>query len=99
MPPPDSPLKTRLLWIAIIALALPALYFGIARPHVSSIPKHVSEPMEEMKPPMPPPIEMPALEIPPIPTVEPPVLKPVPLIEPDLKPSGGAKPGSAGDKK
>lgn len=79
-------MQSRLLLIAIVALGLTALYFGLARPHVTTIPKSIRDPMAEMKPPMPPLPELPPLKIPPLPTFEPPVLKPGPLIEPTFNP-------------
>jgi len=83
---PPSPLPSRLLLAAIVALGITAIYFGIARPHVSHIPKHISDPMEEMKPSLPPGPELPLLQVPPIPTIEPPPLKDLPLIAPALPP-------------
>jgi len=85
---PRSPLPSQLLLVAIIALGLTALYFGLVRPNVTTIPKSIRDPMADIKPPLPPPIEMPALEVPPIPTIEPPPLKAIPLIEPGLRPPG-----------
>ncbi len=67
-------MKTRLLWALILSVGITALYFGIARPHVSSIPQDVLDPMADLKPSAPPPIEAPALVIPEIPTVTLPVL-------------------------
>jgi hypothetical protein len=95
---PPSPLPSQLLLVAIIALGLTALYFGVVRPHVSSIPKSISDPMADIKPPPLPPIEMPALEVPPVPTLEPPLFKAAPLIEPGFKSSGPMKPGGAEEK-
>ena len=68
-------MKTRLLWIAIAAVGLAALYFGIARPHVSGIPREIRDTMADLTPPTPPPIEPPALVIPPTPTITLPPLK------------------------
>lgn len=70
-------MKTRLLWIAILAIGITALYFGIARPQVSSIPDELRKPLADLKPAPPPPIEAPALVIPPTPTITPPPLRPV----------------------
>jgi hypothetical protein len=67
-------MKTRLLWALILSVGITALYFGIARPHVSTIPQEVLDPMADLKPSAPPPIEAPALVIPEIPTVTLPVL-------------------------
>jgi hypothetical protein len=67
-------MKNRLLWALILSVGITALYFGIARPHVSSIPKEMLDPMAELKPPALPPIELPALVIPEIPAIKPPVV-------------------------
>lgn len=79
-----SAMKTRLLWALILSVGITALYFGIARPHVSTIPQEVLDPMADLKPSAPPPIEAPALVIPEIPTV---TLPPLPARpRPDLIP-------------
>jgi hypothetical protein len=70
-------MKTRLLWIAILAIGITALYFGIARPQVSSIPEELRKPIADLKPVLPPPIDLPVLVIPPTPTITPPPLRPV----------------------
>ena len=67
-------MKTRLLWALILSVGITALYFGIARPHVSTIPQEVLDPMADLKPSAPPPIEPPALVIPEIPAVTLPAL-------------------------
>jgi hypothetical protein len=67
-------MKSRLLWIAILAVGLSALYFGIARPQVTAIPKTLSEPLADLKPPGPPPLAPPSLEIPTMPAIRPPPL-------------------------
>jgi len=67
-------MKNRLLWALILSVGLTALYCGIMRPHVSTIPKEILEPMADLKPPALPPIELPALVIPEIPTIKPPVV-------------------------
>ena len=69
-------MKTRLLWTLILATAAPALYFGITRPHVSSIPTNLRESIDDLKPVVPP-IELPALAIPELPTLTIPVLPPI----------------------
>ena len=74
-------MKTRLLWLAIFAVGFTALYFGLTQPHVSSIPKEVRDPFAELRPEPPPPIELPALEIPALPTLLPPPL-PAPTARP-----------------
>jgi hypothetical protein len=78
-------MKDRLLWLAILAVGLTALYCGIMRPQTSSIPSDLREEMADLKPTtMIPPIEPPALVIPPIPNLSitlpaftPPVFRPV----------------------
>lgn len=74
-------MKTRFLWLAILGVGFTALYFGITQPHVSSIPKEVRDPFAELRPEPPPPIELPALEIPALPTLLPPPL-PAPAARP-----------------
>jgi hypothetical protein len=81
---PPSPLPSQLLLVAIIALGLTALYFGIVRPNVSSIPKSISDPMADIKPPLPPAPELPPLVVPDIPALAPPLLEPVPLVQPEV---------------
>ena len=70
-------MKSRLLWIAIIVVAGTALYFGLAQPNVSTIPQRVRAQVPELKPEMPPPPELPTLEIPPMPVLTPPMLPPL----------------------
>jgi hypothetical protein len=67
-------MKSRLLWIAILAIGATALYFGISQPPISTLPKEVRDPLADLRPAAPPPLEMPALEIPPLPIIRPPVL-------------------------
>lgn len=74
-------MKSRLLLLAIVAVGAAALYFGLAQPHVSTIPKEVRDPLAELRPAPPPPIEPPAIVIPPLPTVTLPSL-PVPAARP-----------------
>jgi hypothetical protein len=62
-------MKTRLLWALILTVGIAALYCGIARPHVTSIPKDVREPLADLKPPTLPPLEPPTLVIPETPVV------------------------------
>lgn len=77
-------MKTRLLWIAIFAVGLTALYFGVTQPHVSTLPRHIREPLADLPPPSPPPLEPPTLLIPPLPTLTPPVLRPMLRNDPVL---------------
>ena len=74
-------MKTRLLWTLILAVAAPALYFGITRPYVSSIPRNLREPIDELKPAGLPPLEPPALVIPELPAV---TIPPLPPIRPAM---------------
>ena len=69
-------MKTRLLWTLILAVAAPALYFGITRPHVTSIPENLRESIDELKPVVPT-IEPPALVIPELPALTIPALPPI----------------------
>ena len=62
-------MKTRLLWTLILAVAAPALYFGITRPDVSNIPRSLREPIDDLKPAALPPLEPPALVIPELPEI------------------------------
>ena len=79
-------MKTRLLWALILSVGAAALYFGIARPQVSSIPKEIRDPMADLKPAAPPPLEAPPLVIPEIPAMLPPLLRPITRIEPVARP-------------
>lgn len=67
-------MKTRLLWTAIIALGLTALYFRLVQPHVSTIPKEIRDATDDLKPATLPPLEPPPLVVPPTPTITPPIL-------------------------
>jgi hypothetical protein len=78
-------MKTRLLWIAIAAVGLAALYFGITRPHVTSIPRHISDPLADLKPVIVPTLEPPVLSIPPTPTLTLPPIKPPVRFDPSLE--------------
>jgi hypothetical protein len=77
-------MKNRLLWALILSVGMTALYCGIFRPHVSSIPKEIRDPMADLKPAPPPPLEPPAIVIPEIPTLTPPPLNPVSRNDPIL---------------
>jgi hypothetical protein len=77
-------MKTRLLWIAIVAVGLAALYFGITQPHVSTVPRHLRDPIADLKPVAPPPIEPPVLTIPAIPPLTLPPIKPPVRFDPVL---------------
>ena len=77
-------MKTRLLWALILSVGITALYFGIARPHISTIPKEILDPMADLKPPAPPPIEPPTLVIPEIPTLTLPAVRAAPRSDPIL---------------
>jgi len=79
-------MKTRLLWALILSVGVAALYFGIARPHVSTIPKEILEPMADLKPPALPPIELPPLVIPDLPAISPPSAVAKPRLDPIPKP-------------
>ena len=70
-------MKSRLLWLAILAVGGTAAYFGITQPHVTSIPESIRNPIADLKPAGPPPLEPPALVISSLPTLAPPVLAPV----------------------
>ena len=71
-------MKTRLLWIAIATVGFAALYFGITRPHVSSIPRHLRDPIADLKPTVVPSLEPPLLVMPPAPAFTlPPIKAPV----------------------
>jgi hypothetical protein len=77
-------MKSRLLWIAIAAVGLTALFFGITQPHVSSIPRHISDPIADLKPVTPPSIEPPVLAVPALPPLTLPPIKPPPRFDPIL---------------
>lgn len=79
-------MKSRLLWLVIIVVGGTAAYFGITRPHVSSIPESVRDPIADLKPAGPPAIEPPELTIPTLPVIAPPVLSP-PVLTPTATPS------------
>ena len=70
-------LKDRIMLIVILALGGTALYFGFAQPPVSKIPKRIRSQIPDLRPVMPPPPELPALEIPALPVLTPPVLPPL----------------------
>jgi hypothetical protein len=75
-------MKTRLLWTLILAVGSIALYCGIVRPEVSTIPSEVRDSMDDLKPPQLPPLEPPALVIPETPTVTLPTFLPPRRIDP-----------------
>jgi hypothetical protein len=71
-------MKSRLLLLALILVGGTALVLGIVRPHVSTLPATVVDPLADLKPPPLPPPELPALVIPPTPSLTPPELPPRP---------------------
>lgn len=77
-------MKNRLLLFAILAVGATALYFGLVRPQVSSIPTEITAPMADLKPVPPPPIEPPALVMPAMPTFTPPPIRPNLRVDPIL---------------
>ena len=77
-------MKTRLLWTLILSVGMAALYCGIVRPQVSSIPKEIRSPLADLKPAAPPPLELPPLVIPEIPALIPPLIRPMPRTDPIL---------------
>ena len=70
-------LKDRLILIVILAVAGAALYFALVQPPVSKIPKRIRSQIPDLRPAMPPPPELPPLEIPALPALVPPLLPPV----------------------
>jgi hypothetical protein len=75
-------MKSRLLWALILVVAIAALYCGISRPQVSTLPKRIRDPLADLKPvPVPPP-EMPPLAVPELPAITPPPLPPKIRLEP-----------------
>lgn len=76
-------MKTRLLWALILSVGFAALYCGIVRPHVSSIPQEIRDPMADLKPVAPPPLEPPALVVPEIPAI------PLPTAASPVRPASG----------
>jgi hypothetical protein len=76
-----------LLWFAIGAVGLTTLYCSVFRPHSTTLPKSITEPMAGITPPMPPPPDLPPLPVPAIPTIEAPVLK-QPVFAPPALPAG-----------
>lgn len=77
-------MKTRLLWALILSVGMIALYCGIMRPHVSTIPKEILDPMANLKPATLPSIEPPPLVIPEIPAIKLPVVSPQTRSDPIL---------------
>jgi len=84
MTSPDR-LLNRLLWSAIIVLAAAALYCGLVRPPVTTLPRTITEPMAEVRPELPPPPPPPPLVVPELPDLRPPVPPEKPLILPPPK--------------
>ena len=74
-------MKTRLLWTLILGVGLTALFFGITQPHVSLLPSEVRN-IEDLKPPILPPLEPPPLVIPETPTLSLPVFTPSVRVDP-----------------
>lgn len=74
--------KTRLLWTLILAVGAAALYCGLARPHVSTIPREISDPLADLKPIAPPPLEPPVLVVPEMPALTLPPIRPVTRSDP-----------------
>ena len=70
-------MKSRLLLAALLILVSAALYFGLSQPHVSKIPQRVRSQLPDLKPVIPPPPELPPLEIQQMPVLTPPLLPPV----------------------
>lgn len=70
-------MKSRLLWLAILLVGGAALYFGIARPPVTTIPENVREPMADLKPEIAPTIALPEVKVPDLPAIAPPALPPL----------------------
>ena len=77
-------MKNRLLWALILTVGIAALYCGIARPHVTSIPKDVRDPLADLKPPTLPPLEPPQLVVPETPAITLPPLPPPTRNDPIL---------------
>ena len=75
-------MKTRLLWILILSVGCTALYFGIARPEVTSIAQDLRDTMDDLKPLPLPPLEPPQLVIPETPALTLPVIAPPRRMDP-----------------
>lgn len=58
-------MKTRLLWALILSVGCTALYFGVVRPEVSTVPQRVKEYLEKD------PATRPAVQLPPLVVSEP----------------------------
>jgi hypothetical protein len=75
-------MKDRLFLLAILLIGGAALYFGLSQPNVSRVPKRVRDPAADLKPAIPP-LEPPAIAIPPIPRIElPPAKDVIPVFDP-----------------
>lgn len=74
--------KSRLLAFTVIVVGLVALYCAIARPPSSTIPKHLRDPMAELKPATPVVFEPPPVVVPEIPAITLPPLRPPAQIMP-----------------
>jgi hypothetical protein len=61
-------MKDRLFLVAMLLVVGAALYFGLARPNVSRVPKRVRDPVADLKPVIPP-VELPPITIPEIPAI------------------------------
>lgn len=79
-------LKSRLLVFALIVAGMAALYCAIVRPPVSTLPKHLRDPMADLKPIAAVALEPPPLVVPDIPAITLPPLRPPARIVPNLTP-------------
>ncbi|MBL9200336.1 MAG: hypothetical protein JNL39_07500 [Opitutaceae bacterium] len=78
-------MKDRLFLVAMLLVVGAALYFGLARPNVTRVPKRVRAPVEDLKPVFPP-IELPAIALPEIPAIAlPPAKDVIPVFNPPPK--------------
>jgi hypothetical protein len=75
----------RLLWTLILSVGGAALYFGIARPHVSTIPSEIRDPLDDLKPLAPPPLEPPVLVMPEMPALTLPTFRPAVRSDTNLR--------------
>lgn len=82
--PAVNRLPDRLLWLAIVVLAATALYCGLVRPHVTTLPKSITGPMEDILPQLPPPA-LPPLVVPELPDLKLPAPSETPLVLPPPK--------------
>ena len=80
-------MKNRILWLLILAVGGTAAFFGITRPHVSTLPNDLRQTIDDLKPAIPP-LEPPPLVIPELPPPTIPLLQPMqPLTRADPVPS------------